>query len=349
MNLTRTCTVACRLLALAPAAVLGAALAPVAAAATPVYRIEPLKSQGAIQPAVAYAVNAHGVVTGSAWNFVTGHYVCFRYEAGVLTELPDSADRVCTGINDQGDIVGGPNLVQGMDDGLSYLWPAAGGRVELVGMTMATAINNRGDVAGWSTFGGRKAHAAWITGGVLVDLGASHGLKGESAANGLNDKGLVVGTGATRDTASQAVKWSQGAMKKIPSPDGPLSTALAVNRLGHVVGTTGPDADQHGAYLQDKTGVHALPAIPRTSLMTPRAINDTDMVVGSMLTEAGRNAAFFSDEGKSYWLYGLLDDSGQAWSSLSQAWGINQAGQVVGVGFYVGEGNVPFIATPVAP
>ncbi|MFO1339850.1 MAG: hypothetical protein U1F53_16755 [Burkholderiaceae bacterium] len=345
MSSTTPRTVLCRWLPL----VLGAGLATGTWAAAPVYRIEPLKSKGEIQPAVAYAINAHGVVTGSAWNFVTGHYVCFRYEAGELTELPDSTDRVCTGINDQGDIVGGPNLTMGIDDGLSYVWPAAGGRVELTGMTMATAINNRGDVAGWSTFGGRKAHAAWYAGGVLTDLGAAHGLKGESVANGLNDKGLVVGTGATRDTASQAVKWSQGAMKKIPPLDGPLSTALAVNRLGHVVGTSGPDADHHSAYLQDKTGVHALPAIPKTSLMTPRAVNDTDMVVGTMLTEAGRSAAFFSDERKSYWLYGLLDASGEAWSSLSQAWAINQGGQIVGVGFLIGEGNVPFIATPVVP
>ena len=146
-----------------------------------------------------------------------------------------------------------------------------------------------------------------------------------------------------------ALKWSGGEMKKIPPLDGPLSTALAVNRLGHVVGTSGADADHHSAYLQDKTGVHALPAIPKTSLMTPRAINGVDAVVGTMMTPAGRDAVFFSDEGKSYWLYGLLDTSGEAWSSLSQAWGINQGGQIVGVGFFIGEGNVPFIATPVAP
>lgn len=348
MSHTETCRLSRSLLArgAAWAMVLGAGAA---AAATPVYKIKPLKSQGSIQPAVAYAINAHGVVTGSAWNFVTGHYVCFRYEAGELTELPDSSDRVCTGINDQGDIVGGPDLTQGIADGLSYLWPAAGGRVELTGLTVAIAINNAGQVAGWSYFGGDTPHAAWVADGVLTDLGAARGLKGQSVASGLNDKGLVVGTGTTRDTEAQAVKWSQGAMKKIPSPDGPVSTALAVNRLGHVVGTTGPDAEHHSAYLQDRTGVHALPAIPNTRLMTPRAINEADAVVGSMLTPAGRDAAFFSDEGKSYWLYGLLDDSGQAWSSLSQAWGINRAGQIVGVGFLIGEGTVPFIATPVAP
>lgn len=323
------------------AAAIVAVIGPIMAnAAPPTYRIEQIPRLPEMQVEEPMAINNKGEVTGQAYHNKHGN-VCFKYSGGVTIELPDSRDHQCLGINDRGVIVG-------TDGERAYLWKKDGQKEALPSMKWVGGINRHGEVAGTIDVGNFEYHGALYADGVTTDLGLLDHASTYSEGLGLNDKGVVVGQGDGKPGFIRGVRWRNGKAAAIVN-DG-ITTARAINNLGHITGTTGHDSTSFGAYFKDEAGLHPLPMVPNMVRMTPHGINERDEIVGTMVSTLGRDVAFYAVDGKAYWLLGLLDDDSRAAvTAVKTATSINDAGQIAGKALRDGRYYYPYIATPVAP
>ncbi len=105
---------------------------------------------------------------------------------------------------------------------------------------VATAVNERGQVVGYSTsMDGKDRHAFLYTDGKMLDLGTLGGPSSE--AYGINSRGDVVGFADTAEIdVHHAFLYSKGQMIDLGSLNGPegKSWAFDINDAGTVVGVT---------------------------------------------------------------------------------------------------------------
>ena len=98
-------------------------------------------------------------------------------------------------------------------------------------LSMATGINDRGDIVGWSTYGGTGySHAFLWSDGVMIDLGTLGGTT--SQANDINNHGVIVGWSYTADNVNyEATVWTpvRGA---VPEPSTWAMMLLGLAGLG---------------------------------------------------------------------------------------------------------------------
>jgi probable HAF family extracellular repeat protein len=151
-----------------------------------------------------------------------------------------------------------------------------------------------------------SANADWT----IADLGTlATGTR--SQANSINDAGQVVGYSTTSGTsASHAFLWSNGTLHDIETSGYTNSYAQGINSSGTVVGYTTPG---NTALMWSNGAEQVL-----TGLTQATSINNSGMV-------AGYNASHAL-----LWNSGTVQDLGTLGGATSQAYGINDAGQVVG-------------------
>jgi probable HAF family extracellular repeat protein len=119
-------------------------------------------------------------------------------------------------------------------------------------------------------------------------------------------------------------------------------SAQAINNSGHVAGYSYL-ANTFHAYLYADGRTKDLDTITTTTYSIAYALNAQDEVVGTA-TDSGVDQAFLYEFGHMVYLTGFLPkDSG--WT-LYTAYGINDAGQIVGGGQHNGMSR-PFLMTPV--
>lgn len=118
----------------------------------------------------------------------------------------------------------------------------------------ALAINESGQVAGWSDItGSTGSHAFLYRDGVMQDMGTLGGTR--SMAYGINANGQVVGRSyLAGSTTWHAFLYSGGAMldlNDLVAADSGwrLSEARAINDLGQIIGTGTNPAGQRHAFL----------------------------------------------------------------------------------------------------
>ena len=186
--------------------------------------------------------------------------------------------------------------------------------------SQARAINNLGEVVGYSQFNTYSTKAtAWI-GGVQSKLG---GLPGDSTvALGVNDFGAVVGTSVV-DNLAYAVEWNGGGPVKLAGT--PDSGAEAINDWGEAVG----QSNYGGVYAASAWSGGALVALhglPRTTESQANAVNALGQAVGYIEAGPPDYPIYAVDwSGKSP---DILD--GLPGSDISDALGVNDLGRVVG-------------------
>ncbi len=215
--------------------------------------------------------------------------------------------------------------------------------------SLAHAINNRGQIVGWSLnqtpaetniwedypfpFGTQQRAVLWNN-GVIQDLGT---LGGPSAwAMELNEQGQVIGQSFTdvpgkRSTTVGAYTWSRpfaaflwenGQMVDLGNLGGTFNVPVRINNKGQVIGfmTTKGDSSFH-PFLWDKGVLKDLGTFGGSGGQA-NAINDAGEIVGGANQANGAFRAFL-------WRNGAMINLGTL-SDNSQAWFINSKTQVVG-------------------
>jgi probable HAF family extracellular repeat protein len=148
----------------------------------------------------AVGVNNHGQIVGNSSNAI--YNKVFIYKNGLFRHVPAPAGAVniyAGGINEGGDVTG---TLQLPTDHLHAFVYHAGTSVDLGtlgnlpnGESAGVAINDRGQIAGWSSGIGFRSHAVLITDGQMKDLGTipADDPFATSVATGVDQRGWVVG------------------------------------------------------------------------------------------------------------------------------------------------------------
>lgn len=181
------------------------------------------------------------------------------------------------------------------------------------GHSEARAVNDSGQVAGWSEIvlglepfprQPNDIHAFLRADGTMQDLGTLGG--NFSCAFGLNAAGTVVGVAATADGRLHAFVRTDGAMRDLGSFVRKNSAAHAINTAGDIVGTAWDDAADgriteqcafvyRDGKLQDLNllaGSAALSGAGLRVLVRALGLNDRGQIVGEARDLAGHTLAF---------------------------------------------------------
>ena len=285
----------------------------------------------------------------------------WRWRKGVLTDLgvlPGGSSSYTNAINAQGWIVGQSengeiDPLSGNPSFLATLW--SNGEIHDLGtlggsFSFAIAVNAKNFVMGAAETGtidtsgfaqlidlGSRAaewHAFGWNGGEMFDLG---NLGGPGAFPlDMNDVAQIVGISPTTSTPGPfgfapfaPFLWEKGKMRSLGTLGGTLASAAAINNRGQVVG----DSDVAGdvathPYLWTNGEMRDLGTLGG-DFATAEWLNDAGDVIGFSFT-----AGFEALHGF-IWRNGVLIDLGTVnGDNGSNAFGLNEKGQVVGQSWY---------------
>jgi probable HAF family extracellular repeat protein len=188
------------------------------------------------------------------------------------------------------------------------------------GFTTATALNDSGQVVGYSSTAQMYTHSFLYSGGVMKDLGTLGG-SFYSYANGINSAGQVVGNSGGDPNA---FLYAGGVMKDLGTLGFNWSDAAGVNASGQVVGTSATPRGYNHAFLYSGGVMKDLGTLagPYAS-SAAAAINAAGQIAGYSSAGNAMHAFLYSG--------GVMKDLGSLNANGSSfATGLNAAGQVVG-------------------
>jgi len=156
----------------------------------------------------------------------------------------------------------------------------------------ATAINDRGQVAGWVAAEGSLHAVLWEADGTLVPLGTLGG--DYSQAMAINEAGDIVGIAETATQSAHAFLWRQGIGMIDLDAGNAFSWAFGINDVGQIVGERFASGATHGTAFvwTQAAGMQSLatPTMP-DGVGRASSINDLGEIVGSA-ADATRSRAF---------------------------------------------------------
>jgi len=244
-----------------------------------------------------------------------------------LKQVPNTFGSAAYAINHFGDVSG---YIE--NAGLAFvpaIWPRGTNNFVLLPLPdgasagIATAITTNRRAAGY-TFDG--SCVVWDANWNVTDIGKPRHTGG-CQATGMNIDGDV-----TVNASGHGFVWRDGHYKDIGSLGGEGSSAMAINRYGHVAGT-GTDAAGIEHPIVWKAGTMTDLGFPDSSYVdvVARALNDNGAVVGDGWSnnDEAQHAVLF-DQGQAIVLDTVVDDLAD-WN-LEYATGIANDGTIVGWG-----------------
>ena len=323
---------------------LGVALA----LAAPAVLAEPLYSATFLPLSfTAYSIGSDGSVVGGGTN-ADGQSRAFVWRDGTTTFLPTLGGPSAYATGTAGGAVIGASLSGDFTRGFIY----RDGGIQSIGTlyggdSIAYGINASGQVVGDSTDTSGNNRAFLYSGGTLTDIGTLGGA--DAGARGINSAGMIVGGSqpgaAFPDDGAHAFLYRDGAMHDLGTLGGGSSWAYAVNDAGQVVGNSlvAGNAAWHPFLYSDgkMTDLGSFGGVYSEA----HAINAAGVVVGySSFAEFGLSHAFvYADAGLTD-LNSVTDGLGIF--VLTDAVGINDAGQIVANGCTTFGGCGPVVLTP---
>ncbi|WP_445232625.1 PEP-CTERM sorting domain-containing protein [Duganella rhizosphaerae] len=290
-------------------------------------------NQSAIS-STARGINNLGQIVGDARNAGNASSHATLWNGASTTDLGTLGGLYsgATAINSNGQISGTAAWFDYYT--VAAVWqPGSGTAQSLASGTLsgALAINNSGQLAGWMAGPSGSPLATTWTGGTATALTTLGGTT--SFANGINDHGVAVGfSNLAGDAASHATMWSGGTVTDLGTLGGTASYAQAINNNGQIVGASrSADKGNMHATLWDGNAIIDLGSLGGDGGWAS-AINNRGQIVGSSnLANAYIQHATLWNDGKVIDLNAFIDNSASAagWV-LTDAWGINDQGAIVG-------------------
>ncbi|WP_027342709.1 HAF repeat-containing protein [Hamadaea tsunoensis] len=329
----------------------GLLAAPAAAAAPARYTIVDLGvlSTSTYAISVANAINNAGVVVGYT-TVASGAEHAFKWANGTMTDLgtlPGAGNSRANAINDAGQVAGTGDRAT-TSYGYPIRWSASGVPQDLGGpIENRLGVGNGIDPAGRVVGGRRPADSEGSPLAEIFDLAGNGTYLANppdqlGAANGINAVGQVVGT--------PAFVWQNGSLAFLPGLPGQPSgaAATAINIRGQVTGAaavTGP-SNTH-AVLWSGPSIVDIGTLDGITYSTGLAVNAAGVVVGTadpMCQPCVSPRAWIWRPGGTITALDTLIGTGTGWT-LERANGLNDLGQIVGVGRHNGAYHA-FLLTP---
>jgi len=305
------------------------------------YKITDLGTISGDDYSVARALNATGQVTGASGKSNSNLADIFLYSNGKMTNLGNLGGNtgIGNGINASGQIAGYSTIA----NGTYRAFLASNGTLTDIGdlgggSAVAYDINDSGQVVGSAVTSHGANHPFLYSNGQMTDLGtlgSPDNVDWWNSAQSVNKKGVVTGTSYDADGNFFGFVWKKGKMSKIGTLGGAWSEAYAVNNNGQVTGLAyTKDGSTHAFLMSPKGKLKDLGFIgDKTSISWGFAINDAGIVVGQF-TVNGTYHAFVYNGTKMKDLNTLIPRH-KGWELLD-AQGINNVGQIVGLGMHNG-------------
>lgn len=203
-----------------------------------------------------------------------------------------------------------------------------------------------GGVGTGRTLGVSNQGFSWTLGGGTVGL-PNLASRPFASANGANDMGMVVGTGATTFFGSSPLPlvWNNGAVSQLPLPAGQsLGRANDINNMGMAVGSVDGGSAERAAIYANGSGSIITATTPGGGIMrTAFGINDAGMVAGSGTdpNNAARNVGILYDANANT----AIEVDPLPGNNGTLAFGISEAGHVVGSSMMNQGSGMPFVWT----
>ena len=299
-----------------------------------IYTVTNLGSYGGAS-STGYQINDAGSAIGWA-ETLTGTQQAFRStDGGPMQTLSFSSasDSFAFGINGVGVIVG-TTYVNGQAHGA--VWTGSG-VTDLGAGVYAMGINDDGAIVG------SNGHAFKLVNGVYKDLGTLPGGDWSSAYD-VNDSGAAVGYGTLASGMMRGMLWDpSGALTELGTLGGANSYAMAINNSGEVVGHSAVASGYEHAFLAIAGVLTDLGTLGGGSSYA-YAINDSGSIVGYSWSDDEETPRAFLYTGGVLLDLNSLIPADCGWQLLN-AYGINNAGQIVGTGLYDGQSSA-FLLDP---